>query len=165
MRNIFLFSALMVAAQIANAGVFTGQAKVESVTPITENVTSPSQNCWTENQPAPQQNHNYMGNVLGAVVGGLLGNTVGGGNGRIAAAAVGAAGGAVAGGAIQNQQNANTTQSTQRCETVNNSQRQVTGYSVFYSFNGQFFTERMAQAPRVGSMIPVIVDVKLAYNN
>ncbi|MGH8277669.1 MAG: glycine zipper 2TM domain-containing protein, partial [Steroidobacteraceae bacterium] len=58
-------------------------ATVTNVTPLTRTVRTPRQACHdeqvTHTRPAKDQ-HDVVGTVAGAVVGGLLGNQVGGGH-------------------------------------------------------------------------------------
>ena len=143
----------MLLAQM-NVHAFEAIAAVTGVSPITEQINRPTQQCWTETQQttqaAPQQ-RNYLGAIVGGVAGGLLGSTVGRGNGRIAAAAVGAGVGALTGDSIANQ-NADgraitTTTPVQRCRQVDNFETITTGYLVYYEFDGQRFSSRLPYDP------------------
>ena len=87
---------------------YEDRARVISVSPQTERINVPRQECRTEyvresynNQSSP------AGAIIGGLAGGLLGNTVGRGNGRIAAAVVGAGVGAVVGDRIGNNSSNN----------------------------------------------------------
>jgi uncharacterized protein YcfJ len=139
-----------------NVHAFEAIAAVTSVSPITEQINRPAQQCWTETQQttqaAPQQ-RNYLGAIVGGVAGGLLGSTVGRGNGRIAAAAVGAGVGALAGDSVANQNSdgrgtiTTTTTPVQRCRQVDNFESITTGYLVNYEFDGQRFSTRLPYDP------------------
>jgi uncharacterized protein YcfJ len=122
MKKISIAVASVLMVTQVNAHAFEALANVVGVSPITEQVNHPAQQCWTETQQvtqaAPQQ-RSYLGAVIGGVAGGLLGAQVGRGNGRVAAAAVGAGVGALTGDAVANQNGANATVTTttpvQRC--------------------------------------------------
>ena len=145
----------------SSAQAYEAFANVVGVQPITEQVSRPTQQCWTENQQVVQQapQRNYLGAILGGVAGGLLGAQVGKGNGRVAGAAVGAGVGAIAGHAVANR-NAGTyvtNQPVQRCEQVNNYESVITGYHVTYDYDGQRFSTRMPYNP--GNQLRVSVAV------
>ena len=146
-----------------NANAFEAIATVVGVSPITEQVNRPTQQCWTETQQvtqaAPPQ-RNLLGAIVGGVAGGLLGAQVGRGNGRIAGAAVGAGVGAVAGDAVANQNGGNVTTTAvpvQRCRQVDNFQPITSGYMVTYEYGGQRFSTRLPYDP--GSQLRVNVAV------
>ena len=146
-----------------NAHAFEAIANVVGVSPITEQVNRPTQQCWTETQQvtqvAPPQ-RNLLGAIVGGVAGGLLGAQVGRGNGRIAGAAVGAGVGAVAGDAVANQSAGSVTTTAvpvQRCRQVDNFQPVTSGYMVTYEYGGQRFSTRLPYDP--GSQLRVNVAV------
>ena len=159
-------SIVIVSAGLAmqiDAHAFEAVATVVGVSPITQQVNQPSQQCWTEmqqvTQAAPQQK-NYLGAIIGGVAGGLLGAQVGRGNGRVAGAAVGAGVGAVTGNAVANQGSANATVTTtpvQRCRQVDSFQSVTTGYMVTYEYAGQRFSTRLPYNP--GNQLRVNVAV------
>jgi len=145
----------------ANAYAYEAFANVVGVQPITEQVSRPTQQCWTENQQVsqPAREPNFLGAIIGGVAGGLLGSQVGKGNGRIAGAAVGAGVGAVAGHTVANR-NAGTivtTQAVQRCQQVNNFETVTKGYHVTYEFDGQRFATQLPYHP--GNQLRVNVAV------
>jgi len=160
--SIAVASVLMVTQVTAHA--FEAVANVVGVSPITEQVNHPTQQCWTETQQvtqaAPQQ-RSYLGALIGGVAGGLLGAQVGRGNGRVASAAVGAGVGALTGDAVANQNSANATVTTttpvQRCRQVDNFQAVTTGYTVTYEYDGQRFSTRLPYDP--GNQLRVNVAV------
>lgn len=142
---------------------YTDSAEVLSVTPQTDRVNVPRQECRTEYQQqgysSPNQN-SIMGAVIGGVAGGLLGNTVGRGSGRIAAAAVGAGVGAIAGDRIANSRNNTVTSRTvpvETCYQVDNWQTVNTGYFVTYEYNGRTYNTVTSAPP--GDYIDVDVIV------
>jgi uncharacterized protein YcfJ len=164
MKKISIAVASVLAVTQVNAHAFEALANVVGVSPITEQVNRPTQQCWTETQQvtlaAPQQ-RNFLGAIIGGVAGGLLGSQVGRGNGRIAGAAVGAGVGAVAGDAVANQNSSNgtvtTTAPVQRCRQVDNFQAVTTGYMVTYEYDGQRFSTRLPYNP--GNQLRVNVAV------
>jgi uncharacterized protein YcfJ len=157
-----VFATLMALTQI-EAHAFEAVANVVGVTPLTEQVNHPTQQCWTETQqisqaaPAP---HSPLGAIIGGVAGGLLGSTIGRGNGRVAAAAVGAGVGAITGDVVANQNSGSTVTTTvpvQRCRQVDSFETIVTGYQVTYDFDGQRFSARLPYNP--GNQLRVNVTV------
>src|SRR5258708_35609600 len=103
MKKISIAVASVLAVIQVNAHAFEALANVVAVSPIMEQVSHPTQQCWTETQQVTQaapQSHNPLGAIIGGVAGGLLGSTIGKGNGRVAGAAVGAGVGAVTGDSV-----------------------------------------------------------------
>ena len=164
MNKLSIAAASVLAVVQVNAHAFEAVADVVGVSPVTEQVNRPAQQCWTETQQvtqaAPPQ-RNYLGAIIGGVAGGLLGSQVGRGNGRIAGAAVGAGVGAVAGDAVANQNRSDgtvtTTTPVQRCRQVDNFQAVTTGYIVTYEYGGQRFSTRLPYNP--GNQLRVNVAV------
>ena len=156
--------AIILTLAVPSAHAFEAVANVVSVSPITETVNHPSQQCWTEMQQITQTTppqHSIAGAIIGGVAGGLLGSTIGRGNGRVAGAAVGAGVGALTGDALANQ-NANGTTTTsqvpvQRCRQVDNLETVTTGYQVTYEFDGQRFSTKLPYNP--GNQLRVNVAV------
>jgi len=129
-------------------------ARVLSVTPQTERVNVPREECRTEYQ---QQSYSRDSDhsIAGAVIGG-----VGRGSGRVAAAAVGAGVGAIAGDRIANNRNNVVTTRTvpvQSCYQVDNWQTVTSGYFVTYEYNGRTYNTVTAEHP--GRYIDVNVAV------
>lgn len=117
------------------------EARVLSVTPQTERVNSPRQECHTEYVRESVSNRSPVGAIIGGIAGGLLGSQVGKGNGRVAGAAVGAGVGAVVGDRMGNNQPAGyTTRPVEHCSTVDHWQTVTTGYLVNYAYNGREYT-------------------------
>lgn len=142
---------------------YNDSARVISVTPQTERVNVPRQECRTEYQQQSYSrggDHSVAGAVIGGIAGGLLGNTIGRGNGRIAAAAVGAGVGALAGDRIGNNQN-NTVSTrsvpVESCYQVDNWQTVNSGYFVTYVYNGRTYSTVTSSHP--GNTIDVDVTV------
>ncbi|MDD2834337.1 MAG: glycine zipper 2TM domain-containing protein [Methylotenera sp.] len=142
---------------------YTDTARVLSVSPQTERVNVPRQECRTEYQ---QQSYSHdhqnsiTGAVIGGIAGGLLGNTVGRGNGRVAATAIGAGVGAIAGDRIANNRNSNVTTRTvpvETCYQVDNWQTVNAGYYVTYEYHGRTYSTVTSEHP--GQYISVNVAV------
>ncbi|OIR12535.1 hypothetical protein GALL_62340 [mine drainage metagenome] len=166
MRVTVLASALVAAVFTAPAMAndqYSDTARVLSVTPQTERVNMPRQECRTEYEQQSYNNgsdHSVAGAVIGGIAGGLLGNTIGRGNGRVAAAAVGAGVGAITGDRIgSNQNNVTTTRSVpvQNCYQVDNWQTVNSGYLVTYEYNGRTYSTVTNNRP--GNTIGVNVSV------
>lgn len=133
---------IMMASLPAMADQYNDSARVISVTPQTERVNMPRQECRTEYQQQTYSNNNSpVGAIIGGIAGGLLGGTIGHGNGRVAAAAVGAGVGAVAGDRISNNNNVATRSvPVESCYQVDNWQTVNSGYLVAYEYNGRTYT-------------------------
>jgi uncharacterized protein YcfJ len=149
----------------AQASGFQDTAWVVSSTPVYESVNIPQRDCWTEQTGHEGvRSRDYGGAVLGGLVGGLLGNTLGKGNGRSVATAVGAATGAIVGDNIDNDgheyRGPGRPRFEQRCRTVDNWSRQLTGYNVTYRYQGHEYSSFMPYDP--GRTVKVSVNVSLA---
>jgi uncharacterized protein YcfJ len=135
------------------SGELLYQAPITSVRAV---VDTPGQRCWVETEqvtqaPAPSNNNNVPGAILGAVIGGILGHQVGGGTGKDIATGVGVVSGGLlgnrVGGNVNNTgQQVVTTQNVQRCTNVSTPQR-PTYWDVTYNFRGQEFRVQMANQP------------------
>lgn len=146
----------------SQASEFEDYARVVGVTPQTEQVNQPRQQCWMEQgtvyQPPPQRG--VGGSIVGGVVGGLIGSQFGGGNGRIASAAVGAVAGAVIGDRVENDQypaQVAYEQPQRRCRMVDHWETRTNGYAVTYTYRGHTYTSVMPYHP--GERIRVRVSV------
>lgn len=166
MRVTMLAPALVAAAFATPAMAddqYSDTARVLSVTPQTERVNMPRQECRTEYQQQSYSNnndHSIAGALIGGIAGGLLGNTVGRGKGRIAAAAVGAGVGAIAGDRIANNRNnvvSTRTVPVENCYQVDNWQTVNSGYLVAYEYNGRTYNTVTSEHP--GRYIDVNVAV------
>ena len=138
-------------------------ARVIAVTPQTERVNNPRQECHTEYvRESYSNNRSPLGAIIGGVAGGLLGSQIGRGNGRVAGAAVGAGVGAVVGDRIGNNQSTSYgTRPVESCYTVDNWQTVNRGYLVTYRYNGQNYSTVTDNDP--GDSIRVRVDVSPGY--
>ena len=157
MRTKMLVPALLTAVFAAPAMAndqYRDTARVLSVTPQTERVNVPRQECRTEYQQQSYShgaNNNVTGAIIGGVAGGLLGSTIGRGNGRVAAAAVVAGVGALAGNSIANNNNyrhSTRTVPVESCYQVDNWQTMNTGYVGNYEYNGLNYTTVTNDHPR-----------------
>jgi len=155
----------LVAVVFATPALATDQyidtARVISVTPQTERINVPQQECRTEyqQQSYSQGGSSITGALIGGIAGGLLGNTVGKGSGRVAAAAVGAGVGAIAGDRIANsRQNVVTrTVPVKTCYQVDQWQTVNAGYFVTYEYNGRTYNTVTTEHP--GRYVDVSVAV------
>jgi uncharacterized protein YcfJ len=133
-------------------------ARVISVTPITQTVTTPREECKdqvvTRTEPV-KDTHKITGTVIGAVAGGLLGDAIGGGGKNTVAKIAGAAAGGYAGNKTQEKMQQNDTyQTTERvCKTVNDSSENTVGYNVKYTIDDVPGEVRMDHDP--GDAIPL----------
>lgn len=167
-NNILLVTALLATSfASAQAANFQDSAPVVSSTPVYESVNKPQKECWDEQVGTTETRsggRSYGGAVIGGIVGGLLGNQMGKGNGRSVATAVGAATGAIVGDNIDNDghvaQSSSQPRYEQRCRSVDNFSRQLTGYNVTYRYQGHDYTAFMPYDP--GQSVKVNVNVSLA---
>jgi uncharacterized protein YcfJ len=165
--RVAIFAPALLAAAFAAPAMaddmYTDTARVLSVTPQTERVNVPRDECHTEYQQQSYSNdrgHSITGAVIGGIAGGLLGNTVGRGSGRAVATAVGAGVGAVAGDRIANSRNNTVTTRNvpvQSCYQVDNWQTVNSGYLVAYEYNGRTYNTVTGEHP--GRYIDVNVAV------
>lgn len=173
MRNIRTIAIpTLVATLFASTGIqaagFQDTARVVSSSPVYESVNTPQQDCWTEQvgYDNVQRDRSYGGAVVGGIVGGLLGSAIGKGTGRNVATAIGAATGAITGDNIDNgnygygYRGPAQPRYEQRCRTVDNWTRQITGYNVVYRYLGHDYTTFLPYDP--GPSVRVNVNVSLA---
>lgn len=157
--------ALTATAQAMADNQYTDTARVLSVTPQTERINFPRQECHTEYQQQSYggRDHSVTGAVIGGIAGGLLGNTVGRGNGRVAAAAVGAGLGAVVGNNLGSRNNGMNIRSApvQSCYQADNWQTVNTGYLVTYEYDGRVYSTVTNNPP--GEYIDV--NISISPNN
>ena len=181
--SILLASGFTMPAMADNQDEYFDNARVTSVTPQTERVNNPRQECRTE---YVRENNSYdnsyrgdrsaTGAIIGGVSGGLLGSQVGRGKGRVVAAAVGAGLGAIVGDRVDNNQRSNNNQITrgydrpvERCSSVDNWQTVSRGYLVTYRYNGRSYTTTTANDPgeNIRVRVAVVADdnQRAAYND
>jgi uncharacterized protein YcfJ len=133
-------------------------AQVLKVTALTKTVRTPRQSCHDEtvtHTKEAKDQHQVLGTVAGALVGGVLGHQVGGGRGKDLATVAGAAAGGYAGNRLQKHMQDKDTYTTteQKCETVYDKSEKTTGYEVHYRLGDQENTIKMDHDP--GERIPV----------
>lgn len=127
-------------------------AKVVGVTPVTEKVETPRQECHdrvvTRQKPVKDK-HQITGTVVGAVGGALLGDALGGGGKNTGAKIAGAAVGGYAGNKTHEKiQENNTYQTTeQECSTVVDVSERTVGYDVKYLIGDELGEVRMDHDP------------------
>ena len=165
-RVLAIAGTIAVFAFPAFAETYNMTGTVTSVTPQYRNVSVPVtvQDCRNVEVPVYGNGGgvNTEGAILGGIVGGIVGNQVGGGSGREAATGVGAMIGAIVGGNSGNRQI--TGYRTERqCtnQTVNETRRELTDYTVTYEVLGVQQTANVARSYRVGDSIPVQVTIGL----
>ncbi|WP_368164102.1 glycine zipper 2TM domain-containing protein [Aeromonas sp. R6-2] len=133
-------------------------AQVLGVKPVSRTIKTPQQVCEqvsvTHRKPVKDE-HQIVGTVVGAALGGVIGHQFGGGSGKKVATAAGAVAGGYAGNQVQgNMQKADTyTTKEQRCRTVQKESQESLGYDVTYRLAGQEGVVRMQHQP--GKTIPV----------
>jgi uncharacterized protein YcfJ len=139
--------------------IYYDNAQVIAVTPQTERVNTPRQECHAEYVSEVNSGDRDIGGaIIGGIAGGLLGSQVGKGNGRVAAAVVGAATGAIVGDRIDNSGEQTTaSRPVERCVLVDNWQTISRGYLVSYRLNGHDYTTNLSYDP--GNMLRVRVAV------
>lgn len=166
--NKAMIAGIVIGAVAATAaGTFAGYkmlnpepayAEVVAVKEVNEKIQTPREVCEnvavTRQKPVKDQ-HQIIGTVAGAVIGGVLGKQVGGGRGQKVATVAGAAGGGYAGNKVQEGMQANDTYTTteRRCRTVTDTHDKLVGYDVSYRLGDQEGQVRMDHDP--GDRIPV----------
>jgi uncharacterized protein YcfJ len=135
----------------------------ETVT-VDRRTASPGYQNANYTAPAPSSERTIgAGTILGAVIGGVVGHQFGNsGRGRDHGTVAGAVVGGIVGNSIENSQPRGTdnydpqparvdytpeTRTVQRCQTVNDSREQISGYNVTYRYNGRDYQTRMAYDP------------------
>jgi uncharacterized protein YcfJ len=165
-RQAIIASALIAAATAAQAvapyeNESLVRARVIHSQPIYQTINEPRTECWTETvgyEGPRHRNEGSGGAVLGAIAGGLIGSTVGRGNGRVAAAAVGAATGAVVGDRMDARSEG--PRQIERCQTIDNPRRVVSGYDVRYRYQGHDYNTQLPYDP--GRFLNLRVSVSVA---
>jgi uncharacterized protein YcfJ len=181
-------SALGALSGAALATPYGDVARVVSSEPIYRQVSTPRQECRTEQVTAYEQRQVVRpvetveqkpaigaGTVLGAIVGGVIGHQFGhSSGGRDRGTAAGAIVGGLVGNSVDRDNGAGTyqtvtndvvtthgqpvTRDVQRCTTVSDVRDEVVGYNVRYEYAGREFTTQMPYDP--GAEMPVNVDVR-----
>jgi uncharacterized protein YcfJ len=129
---------------------------------------------YTPAAPAPTYDRSERsvgaGTVIGAIIGGVVGHQFGSSSrGRDHGTVAGVIGGGIIGNMIENSPSNNTsanydpqpartdradrvdyapeTRTVQRCQTVQDTREQISGYNVTYRYNGRDYQTRMAYDP------------------
>lgn len=147
----------------APPAMYSDTARVVSSTPIYEEFNEPRRECWTEptGHIYERADRSYGGAILGAIVGGVVGHQFGKGSGKDVATAAGAAIGAVSGDSIDNDDRRvyRRPVQEQRCRTIDNWARRVSGYDVVYRYQGSDYTTFLPYDPGATLKIRVSIDV------
>lgn len=147
--GVIVAGSILAFAGVAQAADYDDYARVLSVSPQTEQVNQPTQECHTETVQVRSQERGAGGAIIGGVAGGIIGNQVGGGNGRAAATAIGAITGAIVGDRIENNDRpANVRQEqVQQCRNVDRWVTRNNGFAVTYEYHGRNYTSIMPYDP------------------
>ncbi len=186
MLTAAVVSTLAMAGGAAQARPYGDLATVIAATPVYEQVSVPSQQCWTQTEttyvtqrevrPGPEyvvERPSGAGAVLGAIVGGVVGHQFGNSNrGRDHATVAGAVVGGLLGNHIERENGPGYTRvaspvaytrqvpvarDVQRCRTVNDVRNLIAGYDVRYEYHGRQYSTRLPYEP--GRTLRVNVDV------
>jgi uncharacterized protein YcfJ len=143
---------------------FTDTARVLSATPVYDEFNEPRRECWTERTGYTREyrDRSYGGALLGGIVGGVIGHQFGKGSGKDAATAAGAVIGAITGDNVDNSARPAYGRPIveERCRTVDNWSRRVTGYDVVYRYQGNEYTTFLPYDP--GPTLRLNVNVSVA---
>jgi len=150
--------ALAASADTSSAVPLAAYAEVLSVTPVSQTVTKPRQQCHKEKvtvHTKPKDSHNIAGTAVGAAVGGIVFNQLGGGVFRALATTAGVIGGGYAGNRIENSVHKGSTKTVtkERCVTAYDRTTIPNGYLVSYTINGKTQQVHMDHDP--GRQIPL----------
>lgn len=166
--SILMMSAISLPA--AADDVYYDNARVISVTPQTERINVPREECHTEytRESYSSGSRDIGGAIIGGIAGGLLGSQIGKGSGRVAGAAVGAATGAIVGDRIDNSdRRVYGARPVERCVAVDDWQTVTRNYLVTYRFDGRDYTTVMPNDPgnyiRVRVAVAPDVDERVGY--
>lgn len=156
--NIIVTAICLGSATFASGADFEDSARVISVTPQTEQVNHPRQECRTEYVQVEERNRSAGGSIIGGVAGAIIGNQVGKGNGRTAATAAGAIAGAVVGDRLENDDRRVVSERpVQQCHNVDHWETHNNGYAVTYEYHGHRYTSVLPYDP--GNRLKVQVSV------
>lgn len=164
LRHTLTITSLLALSTLAQAqGVTQEYAKVVSVTPEYDRVSTPRQECRDEvvhgSVSRPSDERSNSGAVIGGIAGAIIGSQVGKGNGNKAAIAAGAVTGAIAGDRIDNRSGTvSGPQTVRRCYTVEQWDNRRTGYRVTYVYGGRTYTNVMAYDPGPEVRVRVTVE-------
>ncbi|OAM51173.1 hypothetical protein A7981_10545 [Methylovorus sp. MM2] len=164
MHNESVISALVLASFALPAladDQYFDTARVISVTPQTERVNTPRQECRTEYVQESYTESSPAGAIVGGIAGALLGSQIGQGGGRAAATVVGAGVGAVVGNNVGST-TSYPMRPVERCYSVDNWQNVSRGYLVTYRYNGRDYTTVTDQPPGDSIRVNVAVGVPQA---
>lgn len=146
---------------------FQDRGRVISSTPVYEEINQPRRECWTERVSESREavrDRSLGGAIIGGLAGGILGHQVGKGSGRKAATVIGAATGAIVGDRIDNDGNryavSTEPREVERCRSVDNWSRKVSGYDVVYRYQGREYSTFLPYDP--GSEIKLRVNISVA---
>jgi uncharacterized protein YcfJ len=152
-------AAVALASSVASAADYTEFAPVVASVPVYERVSTPRQECSSENVTVQESRPggSPLGAIIGGIAGGVIGHQIGSGRGNAVATGVGAVAGAVVGdrvdpnGGVLSGNAGSTTTSrdevVQHCRTVESVQDVIRGYDVTYRYNGHDTTIRMPYDP------------------
>lgn len=146
---------------------FYDYARVVSSTPIYEEINEPRSECWTEQVSVTHEsvdNRSYGSAIIGGLVGGILGNQVSKGSGRKVATVLGATTGAIVGNNVGNNGARHVTreypEEVERCRSIDNWTRRITGYDVAYRYQGREYNTYLPFDP--GRELKLKVNVSVA---
>lgn len=154
---------LAVTSGPALAEQYVDQARVVSITPEYDRVSTPRQECYDEYETGRPYNRSgdrsYGGSVIGGITGAIVGNQIGGGHGKEAATALGAITGAIIGDRMQNRNNSETWEprTARHCRNIEQWENRVAGYRVVYEYGGRRYAAMMPNNP--GNYVQVRVSV------
>lgn len=164
---ISLLALGVVAAPAAADEVYYDTARVVAVTPQTERVNVPREECHVEyvRDAYPQSGQRDLGGaIIGGIAGGLLGSQIGKGSGRVAGAAVGAATGAIVGDRIDNRDRYGGSRPVERCVSVDDWHTVTRGYLVTYRYHGRDYTTTMPYDPGRSLRVRIAVTPEVGHD-
>lgn len=157
-KSAVALSAGVLLASAAHAQDYEDYARVRSVTPEYQQVSTPRDDCRAEYVPEERGLGRYVGPLVGGGAGALLGAQVGQGNGNRAATAVGAIAGAIIGDRVQNRYPDGGVREARRCRSSYYSENRLTGYRVAYEYGGRVYQTTLPYDPGNTLRVRVAVD-------